>query len=125
MNAFQRLRRDDDRLCHRHRFEHLVLDATCHPEGRYRYPGMGKVGPHVRYRAGDDDAGKLSQCQHSRRRPRADDDKHHVRASSAQAWQDFRRKPFDGIDIGPVIHGAGEHDGALTRRIRIVVGTVG
>ena len=95
------------RARHRHRFENLVLNPPCHAHRRHHHGSMLQPGPDVVHPAGHRHL-RRRQRQDRSRRPCADDVEAQSRPSAAQSRQDVMHKPGHGVDIGPVVHGAGK-----------------
>jgi hypothetical protein len=93
---------------HGHAFQDLVLDAPGDAQGRHHGGGMGQPGADVLHAAGHQDAIPASQGLDLRRGLAADDGEQDFRSRGAQGRQDLMGEPDHRVDIGPVIHGAGE-----------------
>ena len=61
IDAFRRGARSDHRPCHRHRLEHLVLDAARQFERRHHYGGRGEPSPNILDFTGHDHIAALRQ----------------------------------------------------------------
>ena len=119
LDAVEGAGRGDDRAGHRHRLEHLVLDAAGDAERRDHHSGGGEPGADVGDLAGDDDAVASAERAHRRRsgwRPtmakRASGRAARMRGSTSSA------KPVTASTLGAVIHLAGEDDQRPRRRRR-------
>jgi len=103
--------RRDHRSRHRHGFENLVLHAVGNAQGDDDRGGMGEIGAHVIDAAGDDDTLTTGEPRHRRARVGSDDIELQIGDLSAHPREHPIGEPRNGVDIRPVIHGAGENDG--------------
>ena len=116
-DAFQRLRRGQHDLAHRHRFEHLVLHAAGDAQGRHGQRRAGQVGPDVGHLARHHHAGHPGQRRHGGHGRAADDIELQLGKLAPQRGPDVAHEPLHGVDVGPVIHGACKHQRLHAGRI--------
>jgi hypothetical protein len=107
--------RNQHRPLHRHRFQHLVLDAAGDTQRSHHQTRVLHVRPDVRDAAGDDHARVARQRLDGRRRIHPDDIETHVGPLREDLRQDFRSEPADRVDVRPVVHRSGENDRQFVR----------
>lgn len=115
-----------DRKRHGHGFKQLVLNAPGDGKWHHGDRRMREIGPDVWHLARHQDALAVMQSPQGTHRIAADDGKADSLAVSFEPWQHLSREPERGLDVGPIVHGAREHEGGTAvLRIGVRIGLEG